>query len=446
MPPMNLSVHSLSDVGRSRDHNEDAFFCDAELGVHAVCDGLGGLAAGEVASRLACSTLQAFFRTRRAELEQCRRSTNVFSRETLLPLVHEAVQAAHAAIQAQGRANPDQAGMCCTLVMLVALDGHLAVAHAGDSRAYLWRRGNLIPLTHDHTIGNEAVGSGQAILQDMIGSRQAALITRCLGSGLPKVVPDVLIFEPMNEDRILLCSDGVTTHLGPDDLRTMLGDREPAEVPAGLVRRCNTLGGKDNITAVLATVAGRTPEQDKELTRRMAAFGRMPFFCRLGTIEMTRVLNRCRLRKFKAGETFIQDGADDHRLFVCLAGTAQVSKAGRHLADIRTGDAVGEMSLLENAPRSADVTATKDCVMIEFDRAEFIGLMNVEPWTAIKMLFPLAQHLNARLRQANAKLAAGGATEDPDEVLAPTAGGGSCDTFADFCSELSAAPRRKAGK
>lgn len=408
MPPydaaMKIHASAQTDVGRKREHNEDAFFTDADLGVHAVCDGLGGLSAGEVASRLACDTLRKFFRDHRAALESCRRTTNVFERSEIMALVKDAVQAAHLAVRHAGSADDSCAGMCCTLVMLLTMGRHVVVAHAGDSRAYLFRRNKVYPLTNDHTIAVEKVNAGLVPMQEMQHAK-GGLMTRCLGCPLPRIEPDVLVLEAMEDDRYLLCSDGVTIHLTQEMLAAVAAQSTAAAMPADLVKYCNQLGGKDNITAVVVALSGFPPGHDNELAERFRLFRRMPIFCRLGIIELTRILNRGHLAAYPTGAPIITDGADDHRLFVCLSGRAEVRKNGHKLGVIRPGESCGEMAMLENAPRSADVVAVAPTALFILPREEFVATMTREPWLAIKMLFPLTQHLNHRLRRLNEKQA-----------------------------------------
>ncbi len=401
---MKTTVSAMTHVGRKRQHNEDSYFTDEKLRVFAVCDGLGGQAAGEVASRMACDIIRDYLLSHLERLENCRRVTTVFNCADIIVLIRDAVQAAHEAIRKSAAASPDRAGMACTLVLMVVLGDHITFAHLGDSRAYLCRRGRLHALTRDHNYAIESVHSGSQSLQEMMNSNKGARITRCLGSPAPLVDPDVLVIEPMNGDTFLLCSDGVTTHLGSPDILDIMTSEKAAQVPEILISECNACGGVDNITAVVVGIEGQTLEHDKELASRIAFFRRMPIFSRLDLVELTRIFNRCQLQKHKAGDYIITDGADDHRLFVCLSGHAEVRKKGGRLASVRANDAFGEMALLENALRSADVVADKPTTTLAFAREDFVEIMRQEPWMAIKMLFPLAQHLNHRLRRTNDKL------------------------------------------
>lgn len=394
----------MTHVGRRREHNEDAFFSDEALGVFAVCDGLGGQAAGEIASRMACEVVRDFLAAHPDRLEACRQVTDVFHCADIKALLGDTVQAAHAAIRASAAASPARSGMACTIVLLLRLGDHVAIAHLGDSRAYLRRRGRLHALTRDHNFAVEAVHSGNVTLQEVMHSSKGGRITKCLGCPSPLVEPDILVLEPMNGDQFLLCSDGVTTHLnGPEILEVMQAE-DIARIPEALVAECNACGGTDNITALVVGVSGLAPDHDRELSNRILSFRKIPFFSRLDLIDLARVFNRCIRAEHLPGDCIIKDGDDDHRLFVCLSGKAEVRKKGVRLASVRPGDAFGEMALLENAPRSADVVALKPTVTLAFDRADFVETMHQEPWMAIKMLFPLAQHLNHRLRSTNDKL------------------------------------------
>lgn len=401
---MRLDISSMTHVGRKRGHNEDAFFTDPELGLCVVCDGLGGVAAGEVASRMACDILRRFFEDNRARLRQCAEAVSFFHTTGTKALLAEAAQLAHQAIRGSAAASKERNGMACTMVMLLALGEHVAIAHVGDSRAYLHRKGRLYALTRDHNYAIEAVHSGNSSLQELMHSDKGARLTRCLGYPTPAIEIDVLVLEPMEGDSFLLCSDGVTTHLDSDELLEILECEKPAHVPDALVAECNACGGTDNITAVVALVSGRSPDSDARLASRIISFRGIPVFSRLGLVELMRVFNLCQEREYAADEPIIREGDDDHRLFVCLSGHAQVRKNGNKIASIRPNDVFGEMSLLENVPRSADVVADKPTVVLVFERDNFVNIMRQEPWMAIKMLFPMVQNLNRRLRRTNDKL------------------------------------------
>ena len=238
---MRRSAFGLSDVGLRREGNEDDFLVEPVLGLFAVADGLGGHAAGEVASRLAVEALRsAFGPGGPAE------SAPVPS-ERLERAVHEANR--RICEEVQGRA--ERRGMGTTLVAMLVDRERALISHVGDSRAYLWRDGELRRLTSDHSWVNEQVKLG--LLSDETAQRHPMrnIVTRALGS---RSEVDV---ETRDEavrpgDVFLLCSDGLNTMLDDAEIAEALAAHaDPAEACRNLVQRANARGGEDNTTVVV---------------------------------------------------------------------------------------------------------------------------------------------------------------------------------------------------
>jgi len=240
-----------TDVGMKREHNEDSFLVNEDLGLYVVCDGMGGHAGGETASRLAVQTVERELLSTRMRAEDPFASAAGLSDTPLAGALREAIEGACAAVYRTSRANPELQGMGTTCVALV-LRGELAIlGHVGDSRAYAVRDGELVQLSEDHSLVNEQVRAGLLTADEARHSRLKNIITRSVGFE-EDVLVDLLGFESKAGDRYLLCSDGLSNLVENDDLREQLVRHDgPEETCKALIQLANDRGGEDNITVIV---------------------------------------------------------------------------------------------------------------------------------------------------------------------------------------------------
>jgi PPM family protein phosphatase len=227
-----------SDVGLLREGNEDSAYAGPRL--LAVADGMGGHAAGEVASALTIASM--------AELDAEQ------SHGDMLKELAMAVAAANARLQEKIIANPAVEGMGTTLTALLWSDGHAAVCHIGDSRGYLLRDGELYQITHDHTLVQSLVDEGRISADDVSTHPQRSLLLRAL-DGRSIAEPDLSVHESLPGDRYLLCSDGLSGVVSDETLRDTLSTIEDPEIATRqLIELAIHGGGPDNITCIVADV------------------------------------------------------------------------------------------------------------------------------------------------------------------------------------------------
>jgi PPM family protein phosphatase len=234
---VNFAFGACTDVGRGRSANEDAFVADADSGLYAVADGMGGHRAGEVASATAIETLRSAFGSR--------------------PRIADAVEAANAAVFAQAGQNPEMRGMGTTVTAVALTEGRYAtIGHVGDSRAYLLRDGGLTQVTEDHSLVEQLVREGQLSPEEAANHPQRAIITRALGIE-PDVEVDVYEVDLRSGDRLLLCSDGLSNMVRDQQIELMLREQpDPQQAAEMLVEAANAAGGDDNITVVIVDALG----------------------------------------------------------------------------------------------------------------------------------------------------------------------------------------------
>jgi serine/threonine protein phosphatase PrpC len=243
----------MTDTGRVREANEDALLIEAPL--FAVADGMGGHLAGDVASRTAVETIMT-----RAEQD------SPGDTGSLARLVREANHEIWK--KAQSDASLHGMGTTCTLAMLD--ESILHIAHVGDSRAYLFRDGDLSQITEDHTLVGRMVREGRLRPEEAERHPQRSIITRALGVD-SDVDVDTQTIELREGDRILICSDGLSSMVDRDSIAEVLDDEaDPQEASERLVQLANDAGGEDNITVVVIEIAERDPpaavvkEEEKE--------------------------------------------------------------------------------------------------------------------------------------------------------------------------------------
>jgi PPM family protein phosphatase len=239
---MRLSSFAGSDVGRARSGNEDSYFCGRT--VFAVADGLGGHQGGEVASAAAVAPL--------APLDGRELATPAEAAEVLAA----AIQEANSAILERAAGDPSLWGMGTTMTAAaITADGHLQLAHVGDSRAYLLRDGALEQLTTDHTVVAELVRRGRLTPELAAIHPERSILTRAVGLDprIPVDTPDPLDLRP--GDQHLLCSDGLTEAVPDVTIAELLSANEDGEAACrSLIDAANEAGGPDNITVVLVRV------------------------------------------------------------------------------------------------------------------------------------------------------------------------------------------------
>ncbi len=240
---MHITSAGRSDVGIIRSGNEDNYILVPDRGIWVVADGMGGHAAGEVASEMAVGYV-----TR--ELG----SVRDLSDEQTAERMRAAIRAANGAIFQRTLTEHEKRGMGTTVTALVLHNGRFLVGQVGDSRAYLLRDGQLVQLTKDHSYVQEQVDAGYLTPAEARAHPYSNVITRCVGAN-NEVLPDVFVGAVKAGDLFLLASDGLTGMLEDQELGDLLtGNRSPQEMVDRLIAEANRRGGLDNITAILVRV------------------------------------------------------------------------------------------------------------------------------------------------------------------------------------------------
>lgn len=254
---MEIKFYATTDVGRQREHNEDNYLVDPKLRLFVVADGMGGHAAGEVASQIAVHEL---CRSVRGHADTVSRYATRDDRESaaarsqILSILEQAIQHACNAIFQAAQEDANKRGMGTTTTALILLPQRYLLGQVGDSRGYLLRDGQFLQVTKDHSYVQEQVDLGLLTPEQARVHPYSNVITRCIGAN-SEVVPDLYFGHLRPGDVLLLASDGLTGMLEDEYLALILkGDGGPQQWVDRLINEANRRGGLDNITAIIVRI------------------------------------------------------------------------------------------------------------------------------------------------------------------------------------------------
>jgi serine/threonine protein phosphatase PrpC/CRP-like cAMP-binding protein len=393
----------LTDVGLVRDHNEDFALVDESLGLYVVCDGMGGHAAGEVASELCAHTVQ----------QTVQHAAGVDGMDAVLTpeeslrveqVLRSALENANAQVHELGVQDPAKygAGTTCTAMLIRKSRGFLA--HVGDSRAYLKRNGRVHQISTDHSALEAAMRRGMP-KEEAEATFGSNMLLRAIGPG-EQVVVDTLAFDVLPGDTFLLCSDGLCGYVESDEELEPYLDEELARVTASLIALANERGGGDNITAVALRILSDSAEPDSEVERHsrlvedLAALSCMQLFSEMAYPELLEIAEVLQDESYEADQEIVTEGDTSDSLYVISSGTLLVERGDQVIATLDPGCHFGEMALLTNRPRTATVRATGPTRLLALTRPAIYGLFEQRPAIGMKFLWTLAQVQSLRLDEA----------------------------------------------
>jgi protein phosphatase len=249
---MKITYQALSDVGRKRKGNEDSFFVNLEHNLFVVADGMGGHAAGEIASKVAVDAINEFVVLTSGDAD----ITWPFGLDDSISYdgnrLKTAIRFANRKVLEATREKSEYEGMATTVAAVLVDEKSANLGHVGDSRVYLVRGGKVEQLTSDHSWVNEQIQSGVISADQARSHPLRNVVTRALG-GKPDLQVDMQVHKIQPGDLLLLCSDGLTTMIPDEEIGTVIegagGDVDKAA--SGLVAAANARGGEDNITVLL---------------------------------------------------------------------------------------------------------------------------------------------------------------------------------------------------
>lgn len=406
-----VSFSALTDVGRKREGNEDNFLVDESLGVYVVCDGMGGHAAGEVASALAVRTFHEEIKKEADLLEDFiagKSGVDRVSKRDITNMLEFAVNRASARVHAEAVKDPSKRGMGTTLVAIVICRQTAFIIYVGDSRLYLERDGILEQVTEDHNVFNELIKRKKMPREKAEKLAHKNAITRAVGV-YEHAEPDTIVLDLIAGDRILLCTDGLYQYF-EDDLdefsKRLRGEDLDAAMKA-FIADANERGGSDNITGVLLNVGdatGRDQERARRLQLKRELLARMRLFRPLSDREILRVLQVTDVVTYDDGEDIMTQGSNGEELFIVVEGKVDVIRGETVIASLEQGAHVGEMVLVRNQPRSATVRSRGTSELMIIRRRDFFELLRNEHALAVKLLWQFLGVVADRLAETSREL------------------------------------------
>lgn len=377
---------ALSDVGRVRDHNEDSYCLDLDEKIFLVADGMGGHAAGEVASKMAVDGVLERWSSAalRAKVQDYATHGDIERRRTLLRALRGTVLEAHQGIVERSRTEDDKKGMGTTLTGFLIAGGEALFAHAGDSRAYLVRDRIPVLLSEDHTVTQSLRAAGiDRGVDEVTPERWKGVLTNALGIGEDTQVATFVV--PLYAaDTLLLCSDGIHEYFSEVEIGKIVSEQvKPESIAQRLVELALERGGADNATVVVVQV---TEAKDTHVSTEVRAHDEQavascPLFDGLSPQEILRTLRITIPRFYAKGKDVPRVALEDRVAYIVLDG--EIAGSG---VEAKTGDIVLAAALVQKDIYSeASLRAESDTRLLMIRRNDFAELCEDDVELSVKL-------------------------------------------------------------
>ncbi len=389
---MHIEGFAQSDVGQKRQQNQDAYLVDQEMGLHIVCDGMGGHAAGEVASTNAVELTAEILRQHRHEIHKViARPGGHFK---VVQIVIDAVRSVCQSVYQMAEGNPGYSGMGTTLTLLLVVGEKAVIAHVGDSRLYLLRSGQLHLMTNDHTLTNELIQTGRIKAGSPEAGRFSHVLTRCVGNH-EYVDVETLLFDLLPNDRFLLCSDGLSNYFADEaEVIQILSATDFGQIPQKLINLANQRGGNDNITSLVLKVSEGSPETAAQTRAKLAAL-EGTFLCQgLSLNRRMRIANIGQIQSFDDHEWIIEKGDERTGMYVVLSGTCVMTRPSGSIENLSHGDCFGETGLARGDQFCIRVRSDDPATVLFLPRDAFRQLVRRIPKLGRRLLDNLLHHIS----------------------------------------------------
>lgn len=390
---MKVEFWADTHVGRVRDHNEDNFLVDADRRLFVVCDGMGGHAAGEVASALSAETIRRTVEEHKSILDDLASNPGGSKEaEALLQVLERAIQRASERVYDAARRDEQLRGMGTTCSLLLLHAGRAFVGHVGDSRIYRARGGAVEQITEDHSLLNEMIRRGQAKQGDSIPNKNA--VTRAVGVQR-HIDVDTFEIELEEGDLFLLCSDGLSEYLDDRaDLVDLLDGERLDAIVAACIDHALEGGGQDNVTAIAARAVGT---EDAEVTmpdhRLAPLLAESAIFSHASASEVVRLARIAQWRSLDASQTI----GEERALYLVADGVVRPVGEGGKDELLTRGAIFGARGLFGGAANTKIFEALEPTEVVVFEHRPLYELLRSAPSLSAKVMYGLAARFERRL-------------------------------------------------
>lgn len=414
---MSLDFWAATDVGRTRDHNEDNFLVARKLNLFVVADGMGGHAAGEVASNIAVHEAHRVIAEHAGIIERYRRTGGDAEKEAVLELVEESISTACATVFRLAQEDPSKKGMGTTLSLMLIVGNRGFIGHVGDSRIYLFRTGSVLQLTEDHSLINELIKRGKIKAEEAGRMPFKNAVTRAVGV-YEKVEVDAFDIDVLRGDEYLLCSDGLSGYLEDDDeTLSSLAQGTVKSIPDAYIRYANEQGGKDNITAIFVRVtaaAAATPESTLPVTGSGLPYLRMlrlePLFSHCSYSDLEKISNLVEELTLGARDDLCTPGGYVDGLYMCTSGRLDVM--GGH--EVQAGQSLGMEALLGPITYPNAIKALEPTQLLYLSGDALRSAMAIDTNFGWRLLFSLGEQQSRQIHKLSQTLRTIERTDGPE--------------------------------
>ncbi|MBO4710560.1 protein phosphatase 2C domain-containing protein [bacterium] len=402
---------SLTDKGLVRKNNEDHLLEVPELGLFAVADGMGGEMFGEVASETAINALRDFVTENRAVIDAFQMNPSAENKEQVLDMLADALRDANAKVFKEADKRDIDGKMGTTLTALLVIDSTGFMVHAGDSRLYMIRAGEVSQLSTDHTLINDyrrQFGDYSGVFD----AKFSGILTKAVGIQ-EYVEPEKLTFAILPEDKYLLCSDGLYNGLEcdiPDFGGTLDAPFEDTLKEKERLKNAMRVltdvvyknGAPDNVSMILVSAFSTDEEEvtgTREFLKKFDKIRSIELFKDLEYRELLAVMAQVEIRTYNKYDIISKTLAADRELFIILEGKVSALKGKKLLKTFRSGDHIGDVAFLSGEMPAYNLFLDKTSSFLVIKKSAFDKIVAEEPIIGVKLLTQLATVL---ARQTNA--------------------------------------------